>query len=365
MPEVFISYSRKDREIAEALGNSLKNRGFDVWWDAEILGGVDFRKAIRSELEVAKAVIVIWSTDSVNSRFVVDEADYAAATGRLIPTRTSTLSPNEIPLGFRGIQIHIVTEIERLVDALKKLGVVSSAANVGGTGPGQLPEALAVELSAWNFVQQREAPALVRDFLARYPNGQFSILAKHLLAELEWKRIASLDDREAVETYLREFPSMPHSDEARKRLTSPANAAPPMKSLGGVMASRKRISIAVSIIGGLFVAMISWKYLVAAPEEEVVSEYVDTREVFHYQTASPDLINMGFKIFKGKEVDGDPIGNQSEVGAEECLNLCSNNSKCFAVQTIGDSCYMYKSVDKMYVDSWGSDDNPNFSAVKQ
>ncbi|MGO9743867.1 MAG: TIR domain-containing protein [Roseiarcus sp.] len=36
MADVFISYSKHDRAIAEALADYLRAEGFDVWWDYEV-----------------------------------------------------------------------------------------------------------------------------------------------------------------------------------------------------------------------------------------------------------------------------------------------------------------------------------------
>jgi len=49
MADVFISYSKADRAVAEALAADLKARSFDVWWDFELYAGDDFHDMIRGE----------------------------------------------------------------------------------------------------------------------------------------------------------------------------------------------------------------------------------------------------------------------------------------------------------------------------
>ncbi len=39
MADVFISYKREDRELAERLAHALEQLGFDVWWDFDLLAG--------------------------------------------------------------------------------------------------------------------------------------------------------------------------------------------------------------------------------------------------------------------------------------------------------------------------------------
>lgn len=101
MADVFISYSRKDRARAETMANALKARGVDVWWDTHLKTGAEFRQEISQKLEGARAVIVIWSEESVASRFVCDEADVGAQHDTLFPVLVDLV---DIPLGFRQIQ---------------------------------------------------------------------------------------------------------------------------------------------------------------------------------------------------------------------------------------------------------------------
>jgi hypothetical protein len=83
--------------IAEA----LTARGLKVWWDPEITTGAEFRFEITQELDAARVVVVVWSANSVSSRFVCDEADVGAQRESLIPVLLDLV---DIPLGFRQIQ---------------------------------------------------------------------------------------------------------------------------------------------------------------------------------------------------------------------------------------------------------------------
>ncbi len=101
MTDVFISYSRKDRSRADVMARELRGRGLDVWWDTHLKAGAEFRQEIAQKLAAAKAVIVIWSEESVASRFVCDEADVGAQQDTLFPVLVDMV---DIPLGFRQIQ---------------------------------------------------------------------------------------------------------------------------------------------------------------------------------------------------------------------------------------------------------------------
>lgn len=103
-----MSYAREDLEVAHELADSLRSQGWSVWWDRALLAGQEFRPTIRRELDLAYAVVVIWSANSVDSVFVLDEAHVAYERGVLVPIR---LDGSEIPLGFG--QVHTVDMTSR------------------------------------------------------------------------------------------------------------------------------------------------------------------------------------------------------------------------------------------------------------
>ncbi|MET0667193.1 MAG: toll/interleukin-1 receptor domain-containing protein [Methyloceanibacter sp.] len=100
MAEVFISYSRQDREAAEAIARELQQLGVEVWWDHELLGGDDYRQRISKLLERTQAAIVIWSRRSVDSQWVMSEAAAARERKVLVPV---TIDGAEPPIDFRGL----------------------------------------------------------------------------------------------------------------------------------------------------------------------------------------------------------------------------------------------------------------------
>ncbi len=100
-PDVFISYAREDREVAEQLAEALAAEDLKVWWDREILAGSEFSSVIESQLGSARVVVALWSEASVRSAFVRDESSRALRSGKLLPVRIEDV---ELPLGFG--QIH-------------------------------------------------------------------------------------------------------------------------------------------------------------------------------------------------------------------------------------------------------------------
>ena len=99
MPDVFISYSRKDRPFAEAIATQLTSLGLDVWWDRDLLAGEDYRKKTAGIIEKVAVTIVIWSRRSVDSEWVVGEASAARERRILLPVSADGATP---PLDFRS-----------------------------------------------------------------------------------------------------------------------------------------------------------------------------------------------------------------------------------------------------------------------
>jgi hypothetical protein len=101
MADVFISYASENRDRAQRLAGALAARGWSIWWDREIVTGQAFDHAIERELEAAKAVVVLWSAQSVASEWVRNEAAAAAERGVLLP---ANIDGTKLPLEFRRKQ---------------------------------------------------------------------------------------------------------------------------------------------------------------------------------------------------------------------------------------------------------------------
>ena len=100
MAEVFLSYSRTDRPIAQAIAGELQRLGVDVWWDHELIGGDDYRARIAEVLTRSLVATVIWSRRSIESQWVVGEASAARERKSLIPITIDGAAP---PLDFRPL----------------------------------------------------------------------------------------------------------------------------------------------------------------------------------------------------------------------------------------------------------------------
>jgi TIR domain len=209
MTDVFISYSKIRRTEAAELARELSDLGYYVWWDTRLLPTGSYGAAIDRELNAAKAVIVIWSPESVRSKWVRSEAEHADQQDKLVNTHTDVDDPRTlIPKPFNQIHSVAIDDIRAIVSALDAL-------NVPRSGGKATPE-----------------PAVE-------PAGSVADADDRLFAEVE--KANSID---AYEYYLAELPQGRHAPIAKFRLLglrqqmAPAAAPPPPMQRRRAYASR-------------------------------------------------------------------------------------------------------------------------------
>jgi hypothetical protein len=120
MAEVFISYAKDDRADAGRLAAFLKEEGHSVWWDRELVGGQQFATIIAQALARSTVAIVIWTLSSIDSDWVIDEADTARKAKKLIPVCADNLDVEQIPLSFRRLQTIQLSDRDGLAKAIQK-----------------------------------------------------------------------------------------------------------------------------------------------------------------------------------------------------------------------------------------------------
>jgi len=189
MADIFISYSKARSVEASELASELIDLGYDVWWDTSLLPTGSFGAAIDRQLDAAKAVIVIWSPESLRSKWVRSEASHGDRQDKLVNTHTADPGVVAgIPKPLDLIHSVGLDNIRAIVGALDQLGVPRSR----GTTP---PPSITMPVTGTDA-------------------------DKRLFAEVE--KAATTD---AYQFYLDEFPQGAHAPVARFRLKQ-AMAAP-------------------------------------------------------------------------------------------------------------------------------------------
>lgn len=135
MSDIFISYSRADRDIAQALADHLTGKGYDIWWDYELHAGQRFHQAILEALEASKVAIVIWSATATGSDYVLDEARRARDDSKLISTHIEGFTMRQLPIGFGGLHTIPVIDRDGIEKALQGFGVTGTAESAEPESP--------------------------------------------------------------------------------------------------------------------------------------------------------------------------------------------------------------------------------------
>lgn len=102
MGDIFVSYQRDDRALAQKYVSTFAGMGWSVWWDNDIAPSTVWSATIEESIRNSRCVVVLWSKSSVNSVWVQREARYALEhKSPLVPVRIDDTAP---PLEFDHIQ---------------------------------------------------------------------------------------------------------------------------------------------------------------------------------------------------------------------------------------------------------------------
>jgi hypothetical protein len=107
MADIFLSYAKEDRDVARRLSRRLIQAGWTVWWDRRIPAGRTWRQMLESALREMRCMVVLWSSHSIESDWVKEEAEEARLRKKLVPVLIEAVIP---PVGFRTIQAADLTD---------------------------------------------------------------------------------------------------------------------------------------------------------------------------------------------------------------------------------------------------------------
>ncbi|MDJ0768052.1 MAG: toll/interleukin-1 receptor domain-containing protein [Ilumatobacter sp.] len=98
MPDVFISYSRRDADFVDGLRRTLEQRDYETWVDeTDIAPSVDWREEIHDGIATSEALIVVVSPDYAASEVCGEEVGRAEALGkRIVPVVCRDTEPASV-----------------------------------------------------------------------------------------------------------------------------------------------------------------------------------------------------------------------------------------------------------------------------
>lgn len=144
--DVFISYSSKDKPVADTVCAGLEGRGIRCWTaPRDILPGVDWGAAIIDAITGAKVMVLIFSGNANSSSQIKREVERAVAKGvKILPFRIEDVpmsknleyfisTPHWLDALTRPLEGHI----ERLADTVRLLAARDSRQGLSPSVPGQ------------------------------------------------------------------------------------------------------------------------------------------------------------------------------------------------------------------------------------
>lgn len=104
--KIFLSYSFKDRPWVNEFATVLEQEGIDVWFDYhEISLGETIKERIKEALRASSTLVVILSSNSVQSPWIFFELGAAVADNkRIIPVVIDEVGHEQLPLPLTKYQ---------------------------------------------------------------------------------------------------------------------------------------------------------------------------------------------------------------------------------------------------------------------
>jgi uncharacterized protein YaaW (UPF0174 family) len=121
--QVFVSYSKHDREHARELLDYLGAVGLNVWWDNNLVGGDKHWEVIDREIDAAKVVVVISSENSAVSLEVEREVRRANQQNKLLPVHLSGFKITHLPDHLKAIHSVPIDDKPKIGQALTAFGL--------------------------------------------------------------------------------------------------------------------------------------------------------------------------------------------------------------------------------------------------
>lgn len=132
MSDIFISYARSSEAQAKQIGDALLALGYSVWRDDKLPAHRAYSDVIEAKLQVAKAVVVVWSADAAKSEWVRSEADRARTDRKIVQV---TVDGSSLPMPFGQIQCANLIAWNGDTELAGWRAVVASVAALTGSDP--------------------------------------------------------------------------------------------------------------------------------------------------------------------------------------------------------------------------------------
>jgi hypothetical protein len=196
MADIFLSYAKEDREVARKLSVLLEHAGWSVWWDRRIPAGRTWRDVLEEALREMGCMVVLWTSHSVDSDWVREEAEEARTRRKLVPVLIESVNP---PVGFRTIQAADLTDWDGVVESPGARQLIADLALLIGKPAAKTPVAptplvsssssdVAIDTGSRDAAQAKRSPQ---------PQDRPGVRAA-VHSEIPWKLVAAIGGSAAL-----------------------------------------------------------------------------------------------------------------------------------------------------------------------
>jgi hypothetical protein len=121
MAKIYFSYSHSDSDLVQKLANKLVETGHEVFIDRNILPGTKWQNTLSKALREADVVIIIFSKESISSRWLMSE------TGAALGYFRERNKPKVIPIIIDDIDIpDIISDIQALFASRNEMNLLTN-----------------------------------------------------------------------------------------------------------------------------------------------------------------------------------------------------------------------------------------------
>jgi hypothetical protein len=177
--DVFISYSHQDSILMVRISYDLRASGLTIWSDVDLNPGTEsWRKAIEDAIDEADCLVVIFSPDAKESKWVTAELDYATTQRKpIFPVLARGDEYDAVPFGFSTAQwidvrdtSRYAHELPKLINAVRNRNVEISltAGHAKPSSRHHIPIVTTEKLDPWNLLDQLHLISWLFLFPAEY-----------------------------------------------------------------------------------------------------------------------------------------------------------------------------------------------------
>ena len=185
--DVFISYKREERALADRVAQALIEHGYVAVTDLNIQKATDFGDAIDAMIREASLVIVLWTKASAASDWVRKEAAEAERLNKYLGVRVDAVAPEDLPLAVRNNNWLDVSDgpvTRGIPTVMQEVRQLIGDPTRGSDAAEVATQVAEDDLEFFQVIDQVGEAAGYRKYLEKYPDGALAEIARDRVERL-------------------------------------------------------------------------------------------------------------------------------------------------------------------------------------